>query len=104
MLCGGAWVNSLSYADDMMLLAPTITAVQTLFTYAAPHDIAYNTTKTVCMLVRPKQSKGRYSKTVRLRNEELGFVQEFRYLGHVMTADCRDDKDIKKQSMRQNTV
>ena len=30
--------------------------------------------------------------------------QEFRYLGHVMTADCRDDKDIKKQFMRQNAV
>ena len=29
-------------------------------------------------------------------NEEHSFVQEFRYLGHVMTADCRDDKDIKK--------
>ena len=27
---GGAWVNSLSYADDMVLLAPTVTAVQTL--------------------------------------------------------------------------
>ena len=27
---GGAWVNSLSYADDMVLLAPTINALQTL--------------------------------------------------------------------------
>ena len=26
------------------------------------------------------------------------------HLGHVMTADCRDDKDIKKQFMRQNAV
>ena len=26
----------------------------------------------------------------------LELVQEFRYLGHIMTADCRDDKDIKK--------
>ena len=26
----GAWVNSLSYADDMVLLAPTVTALQTL--------------------------------------------------------------------------
>ena len=93
-------VNSLSYADDMVLLAPTVTALQTLLevchAYAVPHDIVYNTTKTVCMLVRPKQSQGRYSTRVRLGNEELGLVQEFRYLGHVMTADCRDDKDIKK--------
>ena len=57
---GGAWVNSLSYADDMVLLAPTVTALQTLLevyrAYAGPHDIVYNTTKPVCMLVRPKQS------------------------------------------------
>ena len=62
---GGAWVNSLSYVDDMVLLAPTVTALQTLLevchVYAAPHDIVYNTMKAVCMLVRPKQSQGRYS-------------------------------------------
>ena len=54
------------------------------------------------MQVRPKQSQGRHSR-VRLGNEELSFVPEFHYLGHVMTADCRD-KDIKKQFMRQNAV
>ena len=46
---GGAWVNSLSYADDMVLLAPTVTAIQTLLevcrAYAGPHDIVYNATK-----------------------------------------------------------
>ena len=56
------------------------------------------------MLVRPKQSQGRISARVRLRNEELSFVEEFRYLGHVMIADCRDDKDIKKQFRRQTPV
>ena len=48
------------------------------------------------MLVRPKQSQGRYSTRVRLGDEELGFVEEFRYLVEVMTVDFRDDKDIKK--------
>ena len=83
---GGACVNSLSYADDMVLLTPTVTALQTLLevcrAYAGPHDIVYNTTKTVCIyiLVRPKQSQGRYPKRVRLGNEELSFVQKFHYL------------------------
>ena len=84
----------LSYADDMVLLAPTVTSLQILLelcrAYAGPHDTVYNTTKTVCMLVRSQQSQGRYSTRVMLGNEE----QEIRYLGHVMTADCRDDKDI----------
>ena len=29
-------------------------------------------------------------------NKSQARVQEFRYLGHVITADCGDDKDIKK--------
>ena len=85
---GDAWVNSLSYVDDMVLLAPTVTALQTFLevcrSYAGPHDIVYNTTKTVCMLVRPKQSQGLFSTRVRLLNEELSFVEEFRYLGRIV--------------------
>ena len=34
----------------------------------------------------------------------LSFVEELRYLGHIMTADCRDDMHIKKQFRRQNAV
>ena len=56
------------------------------------------------MMVRPKQSQGRYSTRVRLGNEGHSFVGEFRYPKHVMTAGCRDDKDIEKQFRRQNAV
>ena len=56
------------------------------------------------MLVRSEQSQGQFSTRVRLGNEELSFVEEFRYLGHIMTVDCRDDQDIKKQFRRQNAV
>ena len=38
---GGAWINSLSYAVDMVLLAPTVNALLTLMevcrAYAEPH-------------------------------------------------------------------
>ena len=105
---GGAWVNSLSYADDIVSLAPTVTALQTVLdvcrAYAGPHDIVYNTTKTVCVMVSPKQLQGRFSIRVRLGNEWLSFVEEFCFLGQIMTTDCRDDKDIKKQFRRQNAV
>ena len=53
---------------------------------------------------RPKQSQGQFLTRVRLGNEELTVVEEFRYLGHIMTADCRYDEDIKKQFRRQNAV
>ena len=106
---GGAWVNSLSYADDMVLLTPTVTALvaEVCRAYAGPHDIVYN--KTVCMVVRPNQSQGQFSTRFRLGNEELSFVEEFPTKlclcrRHIMTADCRDHKDIKNQFRRQNAV
>ena len=77
---GGTWVNSLTHADDMVLLVPTVTAHQTLLevcrAYGEPQDIVYNTTKTVCMLVRPKQSQGWFSTRVRLGNVSLSFIKE----------------------------
>ena len=76
------------------MLAPTVTALQTLLE-TGPYDIVYDTTKTVCMLVRPKQSQGQFSTRVRLANEELSFVEEFRYLGHIMTADCKMIRILK---------
>ena len=53
------------------------------------------------MAVRPKQSQGRFSTRVRLGDEEHSFVDEFRHLGHLMSADCQDDKDVVKQFRRQ---
>ena len=44
---GGAWVNSQSYQDDIVLHAPTVTALQTLLEVchagAGPYGIVYNT-------------------------------------------------------------
>ena len=44
----------------MVLLAPTVTALQTLLgvchAYAGPHDIVYNTTKTVCTYAGPTKA------------------------------------------------
>ena len=88
---GGAWVNSLSYADGMVLLAPTVTALQTLLeacrAYAGPHAIVYNTTKTVYMLVGQSNHRvgSQQESGSEMRNLAL-YIEEFRYLGHIMTA------------------
>ena len=37
-------------------------------------------------------------------NEELSYVNEFCYIGHIIATDCRDDKDIEKRLRRLNTV
>ena len=104
---GGAWLNSLSYADDMVLLAPTATALQTLFEVCRAQGVVVRmldlktlyTTRRKPYVYWSDQSNhtaGTQQLRVRHGNEELSFVGEFRYLRHVMTADCRDDTEIKK--------
>ena len=51
-----------------------------------------------------KQSQDRYSTRVRLGNKELRFVEEFRYLGHDLTADSSHEKVIKKLLNWENAV
>ena len=106
---GGAWVNSVSYGDDIHGVtcthgncsSDTVGGMSRICwtswgVYEKKVSLIANThrilnlvkkkmywstaTKTVCMLVRPQQSQGRYSTRVRLGNQELGFIQEFRYL------------------------
>ena len=56
----GVWVNTLSYADDMVLLVLTVAALQTLLEVcradAGPHGIVCNTTKTVSMYAGPAKA------------------------------------------------
>ena len=92
----------------MVLLAPTLSALQKLLdvcsSFAKPHDIVYNTTKTVCMLVRPRGLNYYLATEIKLGGTALDYVEEFQYLGHIITADCNDDKDVAKQTRRQNAV
>ena len=44
------------------------------------------------------------STRVRLGNEDISNVDEFRYIGHIITAECWDDKSIEKLFRKKNTV
>ena len=55
-------------------------------------------------MIRPKQSQGQYSPSVSLGNEDLSYLDEFHYLWHNITANCRNDEDIEKQFRTQTAV
>ena len=92
-------LNNLSYADDMVLLASSAKGIQrlidTCFEYASSHDIIYNETKTLCMSVLPRNLRHIPDPVITLGVHQLQFVNEFPYLGHIITNTLKDNTDIE---------
>ena len=97
-------VNILAYADDIVLLAPSWSAMQDLLHVLAKHnteiDVTCSIKKTVCMVFAPKQRSKIVSTSfpsLRLGSECLQYVNPFKYLGHVITCNMTDDQDIQRE-------
>ena len=96
------FINNLSYADDMVLMSPSVSGLRKLVSicekYAQSHDIMYNTLKTECMHFKPPGTQLSINPTIALCGEKLNFVQKFIYLGHVLVPTLSDELDISRQS------
>ena len=108
---GDARYNHLLYADDLCLLAPSPGALQQLLNvcnkYGLSHDIVYNPNKSHCVVFRPRGYKLNVP-TAFLGNIALSYKDSVKYLGVVITDDCNDNQEIKRQTGllygRANTV
>ena len=94
-------VNHLAYADDMILLAPSSRALQSLLNicslYAVHHDITYSTEKSFCMISWPKRFLYKFIPNFFLQNDKLDFVSEYKYLGVMVNDKMNDDSEIGKR-------
>ena len=97
-------MNNLSWADDLVLLAPSSHALVGMLkvcdVFAEDHMMTYNTKKTKCMLFKNKNSKIVEIPVIRLSGRPLCFVDEFTYLGHIISSDRSDDADIMSQNRK----
>ncbi|XP_026323656.1 uncharacterized protein LOC113232950 [Hyposmocoma kahamanoa] len=96
----GKLINNISYADDMVLLCPSVSAVRKLLNvcerYAEAHGLRYNATKSEVMIF--KSGAKTYSMpTVTLSGVAVPVVNKFKYLGHRVTDDLSDDLDIDRE-------
>ena len=101
---GGVHANILVYADDMVLMAPSWRAlqyiIQVLVGCVDDIDMSCNVNKTVCMVFPPKEMSKIVASTfpcLRINNMELKFVDKFKYLGHIISNDKRDDQDVLRK-------
>jgi len=79
--------NIFAYADDLVLLAPTINALQKLVNISLKFcnnlDIIMNQNKTVCMAFSSEKNLKPFD--IFLDNTKLKTVTEFKYLGFLLT-------------------
>lgn len=97
---GGVCVNSISYADDMVLLSPSISGLRKLLSicehYANAHGLKYNVTKTEMLVFKSGRGPEKIPPAY-LNGQVIRVVDKFKYLGHVLTGDLRDDSDMERE-------
>ena len=95
-------INHLMYADDSVLLAPSVKGLQKLINivsdYGLEHNILFNKTKTVCMHILGRGKKWQSDEPViKIGQHRLSFVKEYKYLGYLVCSDFSDDSAIHHQ-------
>ncbi len=100
-LVGNSIVNHLMYADDLVLLSPYSAGLRQMLKvcsqYGIDHDIKYNSKKSHIMIVRSTGERKSTFPTFYLSDSRLDVCEEIKYLGHVISDDWMDDKDIYRQ-------
>lgn len=94
-------LNNLSYADDMVLLSPSIGGLRKLLrvceSYVTEHSLRYNDKKSNFMLFKGNEKEPSFIPPVTLNGVTLSRVTSFRYLGHIVTEKLNDNLDIQRE-------
>ena len=101
---GNNFVGALAYADDVVLVCPTPSAMRRLLSlceyFALEYDIKFNAKKSK-LLVCPPRKRNKISNQLMKRDCMLFIdgklieqVKSFSHLGHIITTDLDDSDDI----------
>lgn len=97
----GVCVNNISYADDMVLLGPSVGAIRKLVAiceaYVAEHGLRYNSKKSEVLIFKSGNVKPVHVPPIMLNGVALNVVSSFRYLGHIVNEELKDDADIERE-------
>ena len=95
-------VNHLFYADDSILMAPSLKALQQLINicvdYARDHELVYNVKKTKMMYLKPKKSNCSIVSDVYMYGHAIERVSSYKYLGVIIDECYCDNDDILRQT------
>ena len=101
---GDLVISHLMYADDLVIFSPYSAGLQQLLKictqYGVDFDVKYNAGKSKIMIVRSREDRRSTFPDFYLSGSELGVCSEVTYLGHILTNDLSDDKDIYRQQRK----
>ncbi|KAL0830471.1 hypothetical protein ABMA28_002636 [Loxostege sticticalis] len=85
----------------MVLLSPSIGGLRKLVavceSYAEAHGLVYNAKKSEILVFKAGKRTPRFVPPITLNGSVLKIVCKFKYLGHIVTADLKDDEDIQRE-------
>ena len=92
--------NIIAYADDIVLLAPSRTALQILIDIAHLEacrlDLKFNTEKSKCMIFRSFNKKISDSLSFKIGDNHVEIVKSFKYLGFILNCNLFNADDIDR--------
>jgi len=96
------FVGALAYADDLVLLAPTTSAMRKLLAicedYAREYSISFDALKSKYLVALPKNCRNTFKKVndyiFFIDGRMIDHIQPFSHLGHLITSDSDDGEDI----------
>ena len=98
---GDAKVNHLMYADDLVLIAPTASGLQSLIreceSFGNKMDIAFNSLKSSILIYKSKLLPINPNFSFILGNEHIPVLSDCKYLGHILSDDMKDHLDMDRQ-------
>jgi len=102
------FVGALAYADDIVLLAPTLSAMRILLqicdSYVAEYDINFNPDKSKFLVIPATKLRHLYNAMCKccffVGNKIIDNVDRFFHVGHIITSSLLDGDDIVQ---RRNT-
>ena len=98
---GHICLSVLAYADDVVILAPTASAMRKLLAicdgFANDYDVKFNASKTKCILFQPaccNKMSCNAKPVFSIQNNNIEFVDSWPHLGHIINNKLNDCDDI----------
>ncbi len=94
-------INHILYADDIVLISPSSRGLAELLNccerYGFEHSIVFNVDKCAVTNFRSECMPKFNIPVFQLNGKVITVVDNFKYLGHILSNNMKDDKDIERQ-------